>query len=539
MHGANGPAVGERGEPGLDTIKNNSPHSRGGKVARTLPDPVSVPWSGRAWKDVPGRTWLRSVEACERQAWTLVLWRRGAVDLETGEVSEGSLFRAPFPCGSWRCRRCSRWRGAVDWSRARSGLLRRRSWLYIVLTFDPSRYADQWAAYRAGGEAWDKGLRRALERGLERVARALEERGEELPPGSRTEKGALRALVYLQTWEATARGWPHANVVLEHPLLERWLEEPELGRSREDGDGILEGRGLVERSTRSSSGAARRALCPARGWKAWLEREAERAGFGRITWAELLAPRSLGSMAGYLVKLARELTGGAQKRGDQTPLSAPRGFRRLRASQGMLPPAPAGSGEFSGMLSPVAWNGSDSGARLTAAQRRASGAPQALESIPELEAAPFLAELTLRARGTVPDSPARWAAWLEELALEDGRAWEGSSPAGSSPASSPHGSTPLPRGNRIGSPETARRGDGQASSPVPRRPRDDSSRLAPEREPGAWNVERVSDRELRELLELEKLRAEWARGRELELRRLERGRVRELELELELLPEFD
>ena len=531
-----GSVRGKGGEPGLDTIKNNSPRShRAGPYATR---PGWTPGAPRStWVDVPGRTWLKSVEACERGEWTLVLWRRNAVDLETGEVAESSLLRAPFPCGSWRCRRCSRWRGAVDWARARSGLMRRSAWLYLVLTFDPSKHADAWEAFRAGGAAWDKGLRRSIERGLERVLDELRDRGEPIPSGATRENGTLAPVVYLQTWESTARGWPHANVVLSHPLLERWLEEPELGRSRKDEPGVLEGAGLVERRTRSSSGAERRALCPARGWKAWLEREAERAGFGRISWAELLAPRSLGSMAGYLVKLARELTASGAKKGDQTPLSAPRGFRRIRASVGMLPPAPAGSGEFSGMLSPTPWNELDPGVRLTSSQRRAAGSPRALARVGDLEAAPWLLELARRARDGDPDRRERWSTWLEELAREDGNAWESSSLEGGGEQDSRHGATPFPRRDRIGRPQDARGRNPEASSALARRPRDDGPGLAPRGKPqGEFDASGRTDRELLELLELERLAAQWRIGRERELerlRRLERDRGRELELPLE------
>jgi hypothetical protein len=40
-------------------------------------------------------------------------------------------------------------------------------------------------------------------------------------------------------------------------------------------------------------------------------------------------------MAGYLTKLGLELSGAARK--GQTPVNAPRHFRRIRASRGMLP----------------------------------------------------------------------------------------------------------------------------------------------------------------------------------------------------------
>jgi hypothetical protein len=57
--------------------------------------------------------------------------------------------------------------------------------------------------------------------------------------------------------------------------------------------------------------------------------------------------REANAMAGYLVKLARELTGAAVK--DQVPVNAPSHFRRLRASQGLLPP-PYKNPEITGAL---------------------------------------------------------------------------------------------------------------------------------------------------------------------------------------------
>lgn len=525
-----GARIEDGGEPRLDTIKNKSPRSSSGRPCG--------PWiPGSPWIDVPGRTWLRSVESCERAEWTLLLWRRGAVDLETGELAGPELLRSPFLCGSWRCRRCARWRGAVDWSRARSGLLARRSWLYLVLTFDPSKYETAWDAFAAGGEAWDKGLRRAFERALGRVLAELRRRKEPIPEGATTDNGKLARLTYLQTWESTARGWPHANVVVSHPLLDLWLERPELGRGRKTPPGELEAGGLVERRSKraGAAGAGRVALCPPSSWKAWLEREAEAAGFGRISWAELLAPRSLGSMAGYLVKLARELAGDpAEKKGDQTPLGAPRGFRRIRASVGMLPPAPAGSGEFSGMLSPTRWDGTDPGMRLTSSQRRAVGSPRALARIgPEL-AAPWLVELARREREPRPEAGERWGTWLARLAEEAGAAWERSGAELAAARDSAHGSTPHAGRDRERASAPSRRRDSEGSSALARNSRDDRSRLAPGVEPDnaserPWNPRGFTDRELAEELEVGRLRAEWQRGRELELRR-RRGLAGELPL---------
>lgn len=57
-------------------------------------------------------------------------------------------------------------------------------------------------------------------------------------------------------------------------------------------------------------------------------------GFGRRCWVKPLYDR--GSMAGYMTKLGLELHGATNK--DQIPVNAPKHFRRLRATRGLLPP---------------------------------------------------------------------------------------------------------------------------------------------------------------------------------------------------------
>jgi hypothetical protein len=66
----------------------------------------------------------------------------------------------------------------------------------------------------------------------------------------------------------------------------------------------------------------------------WLKPNLEEVGFGPIAWLEPM--RDASKMAGYLTKLAQELTGSNVK--NQTPVSAPPHFRRLRSSNGTLPP---------------------------------------------------------------------------------------------------------------------------------------------------------------------------------------------------------
>jgi hypothetical protein len=59
-----------------------------------------------------------------------------------------------------------------------------------------------------------------------------------------------------------------------------------------------------------------------------------RSHFGKISYCEAMKDGT--RMAGYLTKLAKELTGAGVKH--QVPVNAPRHFRRIRASIGLLPP---------------------------------------------------------------------------------------------------------------------------------------------------------------------------------------------------------
>jgi len=181
--------------------------------------------------------------------------------------------------------------------------------VYCVLTFDPAAFGDRWEAYREGGKCWNNSLREAFRR-------------------------SVGAVDYLQTWESTRRGWPHLNLILSGDRLREAVEAEGVERRRHVGKG---------------NAGARWCLFP-KGWRRWLRDAAVRAGFGPVAWAEILAPGSADAMAGYLVKLAQELTGAPAKKGDQTPIQAPRHFRRIRASRGLLPTAPKGSGEWTGAL---------------------------------------------------------------------------------------------------------------------------------------------------------------------------------------------
>lgn len=115
---------------------------------------------------------------------------------------------------------------------------------------------------------------------------------------------------YIQTWERHKSGYPHVNILIGNPFFY------------------------------SAAVRNRRGLR-----KKWLERNAVQCGFGRRTWLEPL--RNEEAMAGYLVKSARELTGAGPK--NQIPTNAPKHFRRLRASRGLLPP-PHKNPDITGVL---------------------------------------------------------------------------------------------------------------------------------------------------------------------------------------------
>lgn len=268
---------------------------------------------GTYWEPMPDRPRLPSVEACEREDWTQVVWPKSStIDLATGEIfsPDGEPVRRPFLCGSWRCRRCARWRGASDFVRMREGLLARPWWLYCVLTFDPGQLGCQ-EAYVQAGRMWDEHLRQSLRR----------------------QGGAYG---YAQTWERHENGYPHCNLLMSGDTLREWVE----------------GMGVKERwRTSPHSGRVRRCLLP-RGWRQWFRSAAMRAGFGRVVWAELLTPEHPEALAAYFVKLCKELTGApGGSKGNQSPINAPPGFRRLRASRGLLPRSalrPDAEGDWTG-----------------------------------------------------------------------------------------------------------------------------------------------------------------------------------------------
>ncbi len=310
---------------------------------------------------MPGRARFRSIDACEQEAWTLATWRKDGA---------GEPLLSPLLCGSWRCRRCGKWRGAVDWSRVAKGVQSRPWWIYLVVTFDPAECADRWTAFRRAGELWDHRLRRSIERQLAGFAGTLF--------GPREDP-----LEYVQTWERHRNGWPHANVMLSSQRLQA----------------LVEAWGIEQRPHGKTGRVCR---FPKR-WRKWIRERAMAAGFGSSIWVEVIDTADGGdAMANYLLKLAVELTGASSKKGDQSPVNAPRHFRRIRSSRGLLPSPAKPDGEWTGTLlrKPVA-------RELLAAQGRAPAGPREPGQVREQLEVP---------RDQVDQ-------WIREQAAEQARRW--------------------------------------------------------------------------------------------------------------------
>lgn len=193
--------------------------------------------------------------------------------------------RIPYLCRSWRCEGdCRHWRGALDFWRIKEALKTRTDWVYIVLTFKQGDDYQRWQTYFKAGKAWDV-LRKRLVR-------------------------LYGKLAYIQTWERHTKGGCHCNLLLGN-------------------------RGIANSVDRN--------------WRQWrsgfLKPNAISSGFGPICWVERLDANTT-AIAGYLTKLANELTGAGQK--NQVPVDAPPHFRRIRASRGLLPTKPPS--EFTGEL---------------------------------------------------------------------------------------------------------------------------------------------------------------------------------------------
>lgn len=231
---------------------------------------------------------MRYVDACDRGAWHLELWRR--------DGSSQDRLAVPFRCRSWRhAGECRAWCGACDFVRVRGALRKYKTWSYLVLTYPHRDWPRKKLPdlFRFGVKSWGKLRKRMIEQ--------------------------FGTLKYVQTWEIHKSQYPHCNVVIANKSLQVHATEADRRRAfRKPMEETFDG---------------------------WFTQTIQNCGFGKQYKLSSLHNRSL--MAGYLTKLANELTGAAVK--DQVPVNAPRHFRRLRASIGLLEKR-GRSGEFTGRL---------------------------------------------------------------------------------------------------------------------------------------------------------------------------------------------
>lgn len=180
----------------------------------------------------------------------------------------------PFRCGSWRhAGDCRRFKGAQDFARIKEAMDGHSHWCHVVLTYPTKQYPDVQKLFRWGLQHWAK-LRKRTQRRFGKYK-------------------------YIQTWETTRKGWPHCHMVVSNANLYH-----ECGPD------------------------------PINNFHRLMMDAARECGFGKNGWCEPFTDHGL--FAGYLVKLAKELTG--QGKEYQIPTEAPPHFRRIRASRGLLPP---------------------------------------------------------------------------------------------------------------------------------------------------------------------------------------------------------
>lgn len=245
----------------------------------------------------------RSVQACQRGEWSRLLVNRklGAWDFVT------------FRCNTWRCTRCAPQANAREaWRIERAlGRCRLEDVLFLTLTFDRPAGATALSRWKAAQACW-KRFRDAL----------VYELGAGL--GRATKKARL---TYVQVWEQHEDGWPHLHALIVSRELARAVREhgshpmphPRTGEPRP-----------IWHYVRNK-----------------LRAMARGAGFGPVADLQFVDPGK-GRMAGYLVKIADELSDSLEK--DQRPLRAPFRFRRIRATPGFLERLRKASETFTGAV---------------------------------------------------------------------------------------------------------------------------------------------------------------------------------------------
>lgn len=289
----------------------------------------------------------RHVRACIHsptcdERWAVWWWRKD---------DPGKQHRAPYSCGSWRCKVCARWEAAVTFARymqAVRGVEATQApgmphgWVYLVLTLDRDGYY--------GGKPW-KDVNDAF-RALGKLSRKVKDRigrrwgwttRDIVTVNKKTGKVRVRHVRtignrWVETVEVHRSGWPHLNLVMWCPELaaalrlehaER-LEDPEVADAVELARDAWSRREPVPAMVRER---ARRATLVG----GELRDIIEVSGWGRQSTAEVA--RSIEAVASYGLKLAgmHEAGMGELAKITQAPLNAPQRFKRLRVGLKFFP----------------------------------------------------------------------------------------------------------------------------------------------------------------------------------------------------------
>jgi len=235
--------------------------------------------------------------------------------------------RRPLLCGSWRHEGpCARHSASVAFARMKAAFapLDPTGNVFLVLTLDQNGvYSEKrWANADEANAALSKQSRNFLKR-LRRYCKA--QGWQDF--GSR----------WVATVESHRTGWPHMNFVIHAPELARALAADYARRLRPCGC----------ESTRHRKG------CSAHRSATLLEGElldiAMSTGWGAQSVAERGA--DVDALASYIAKLAgtADATMGELAKLSQSPTAARKGFRRLRAGVGFLPPKKKNE-EYTGTL---------------------------------------------------------------------------------------------------------------------------------------------------------------------------------------------
>lgn len=264
----------------------------------------------------------RSIIACVNDSWSYFVFKKAnlppAIIMHEGGRPRVPIFTLngmegimlPFRCKSWRCPKCRPWVFKRDFSRIMTALESRKRWAVAVLTVNQKK----WISGKAS--SYDN-LWRPCQRLRQRLTRVLGEMVE-----------------YVSIVEQHLEGWPHVN----YALTWRTLEEM-------DAENVADYLAKVER---------------------WLKDNAPECGIGYEVYCKPMA--SMKAIARYFTDKSlgqlgngpgeadpdnaaalKRLTAEINKTG-QLPLEAPLGFRRIRATHGLLPAIRKGNGEWSGCI---------------------------------------------------------------------------------------------------------------------------------------------------------------------------------------------